>query len=500
MNELTSKLPQDLQRALEQYYTSPVPRSEFASRLETQLRQNMERARNREVVPERISFMNLVQTRPLAAILIALLALLILSGVAYAVGKASGLIPGVGIVDQSGPLRILAEPIVVEKDGLTVTVSEVVADSDHTFVAYAVDGIIVPAEGRPICGAMPSLQLPNGSALSIVSVDDGGPQGGRVGSTLKLEQRITYSSLPAGVDAVRITFPCILPEGTGPENWQIPLKLSPAPKNYATPAAEVAATFIASNPTFVTLPTPTTDMGIFTSEPPDTLPATLTPVPNGSGLYLEKVVELPNSYILVGNFTDAGDLPGPLEINLDPHEDLPHIEDGSGTSVPFKVREDVQPEMGPGVRYWAYEIAKPVQGPLTITLDQVNIAVSDTTRFTFDVGPNPQVGQKWALKLPLHLRNYDYVIDSVEVIKDGYLFNYHTGIDVPQDLLLLNILGSSPKLDHSNVVRQKTVVEYSESFTYSAPLPAGQLTVELSLTESVPLRGPWTLTWTPPGK
>jgi hypothetical protein len=137
---------------------------------------------------------------------------------------------------------------------------------------------------------------------------------------------------------------------------------------------------------------------------------------------------------------------------------------------------------------------------LTITLDQINIAVWETTQFKFDAGFNPQVGQKWGMNLPVHLRGYDYVIDSVEAIQDGYLFKYHSGIDVPQDSLLLTVIGSSPDQDHGNVVRQDSVIEYSKSLTYSAPLPSGQITVELTVIESVPLQGPWTLTWTPPSK
>jgi hypothetical protein len=451
---------------------------------------------------EERNFMQTVHTRPALALLLVFLALILISGVAYAIGKITGYVPGVGIVDQSAPLRILAKPVVVQKDGLTVTVSAVIADSDHTFVAYTVDGIVIPAESRPTCGVMPALQLPNGLALSVLDVDDGGPQGGRVDSVMKLEQSVTYSSIPSSVNTVTFTFPCVLPEGTGPEDWRIPLKLSPASKGYATPAVEIGATFVASNPTFVVLPTPTIDMRILIPEPPDTLLPTLTPVSNGSGLYLEQVIELPNSYILVGNFTDAGDLPGSLEINLDPHADLPHIEDGSGKPVTFKVREDIQPENPQGgVRYWAYEIAKPVQGSLTITLDQINIAKTDTTQFTFDAGSAPQVGQKWDLNLSVHLLKYDYVIDSVEVIKNGYLFKYHSGMDVPDGTSpMFNLIGHTPEQDSSALNSGKTIIEYSEKLTYSPPLPTGQLTVQLTSMETIPLDGPWTLTWTPPNK
>lgn len=315
---------------------------------------------------------------------------------------------------------------------------------------------------------------------------------------MDFETTASYPPIPTGVSNVTFTFPCILTEGTGPENWQIPLKLSPAPEDYATPGVEVGVTFVSSNPKFILTPSPTFDAALFTPEPFDpSLPATPTLVPNGSGLYLEKVIELPDSYILIGNFADAGDLPGGLSIDDNPYSDLPHIEDGLGNPVAFKVREDMQPEAGSGgrwARYWAFEIAKPVRGPLTITQDQVNIGVSDTTQFTFDTGPNPQMGQRWELNLPIHLRNYDYVIDSVEVVENGYLFKFHPSMDVPEEAtLFLDIVGSSPSSTAEDYTDQ-TVVEYS--LVYLNP-PTGQLAVELTLMETVQLHGPWTLIWKP---
>jgi hypothetical protein len=452
---------------------------------------------------ERKSIMMKLRARPMLAMLIALLTLLVLSGAVYAIGRSLGYVPGVGIIDQSIPLRVLAEPVVAEKDGLTVTVSQVVADSEHTFVAYAIDGLFWQKEGWPMCGGLPSLQLPDGSLLNIVSGGDG-PRGGRVGDPMNFETTASYPPIPVDVSNVKFTFPCILAESNGPKNWQIPLKLSPAPKDYATPGVEVGATFVSSNPKFILTPSPTFDAALFTPELYDpSWPATPTSVPNGSGLYLEKVIELPDSYILIGNFADAGDLPGGLSVDDNPYHDLPHIEDGLGNPIDFKVREDLQPEAGSGgrwARYWAFEIAKPVRGPLTITLDQINIGVFDTTQFNFNVGPNPQVGQKWELNLPIHLRKYDYVIDSVEAIKDGYLFKYHSGIDAPEGVSLdINIVGSTLEGSSSQVNGGNTVVEYSGSLTYSVQ-PTGQLTVELTLSETVPLQGPWTLTWTPSNK
>jgi hypothetical protein len=292
-----------------------------------------------------------------------------------------------------------------------------------------------------------------------------------------------------------------LPEGSGPENWHIPLDLVRAPEEYATPAVELGATFAASGPKVGTAPTPTLET-VLTPAPSD-LP--LSPfLPHGSGLYLDKVIELPNSYILVGNFTDAGDLPGGMEVNSDPDFDLPFMKDGNGDPVSFKVRQDIQPATTWSdqywVRPWAYEIPKSVKGPVTITLDQIHIGVSNAAQFKFETGANPQVGQKWELNLPVRLGTYEYVMDSVEMVEGGYLFKYHSGADVPEGQALgLRIVGAQPEKDASTVHGGGTRVEYSENITFSSP-PTGPLIVELSLYESLTLPGPWKLTWTPPSK
>jgi len=446
---------------------------------------------------ERKDFMQTVRARPALAMLLVLLALALLSTVAYAIGKATGYVPGVGIVDQSTPLRILAQPVSVEREGITVTVKQVVADTGHTFVEYIVDGIPIPADRPAMCYSIPVLQLPDGSSLELIDGNSGG-FGGEVGTYVKFETNVSSAPIPANVDKVTFVLRCVLPEGTGPEDWRIPLDLVRAPENYATPAVELGATFVASGPKFAAKPTATLE-SIPSAQP--SVSTSSVSLPHGSGLYLDKVIELPNSYILVGNFTDAGDLPGGMEISLsDPDFDLPYIKDGNGDPVSFKVRADIQSASTWSDQYWvhswAYEIPKSVQGPITVTQDQIHIGVTNTAQFQFDAGSNPQVGQKWELDLPVRLGTYEYVMDSVEVVEGGYLFKYHAITDVPEGQALgLMIPGVQPEKDDSTVRAN----EYSERITFSS-LPTGRLTMELSLYESVPFKGPWTLTWTPPGK
>jgi hypothetical protein len=454
---------------------------------------------------ENRSFMQTMRTRPALALLLVLLALVLLSGVAYAFGKVAGYIPGVGIVDQSVPLRTLREAVVLERDGITVGVYQVVANAEYTFVGYALYGRLpMPKEGFPLCGAFPSLQLPDGSRLEILGGGAGG-YGGEAGESIRFETTVYYPPIPANVDQVIFALDCVLPEGTGPENWQLPFVLIPAPEGFATPAIEVGATFVAGGPTFDVPPTPTLEPELTPFQYDPSFPNTPTPVPNGSGLYLERVIELPNSYILVGNFADAGDLPGYVLVTDSAYDYLPRIEDAEGNPVEFKVRNDIKPVVNWGnTYYWAYEIEKPVKGSLKITLDEIDINTSDTIRFDFDTGPHPQPGQTWQLDLPIHLRKYDYVVDSVEMIDHGYRFNFHSSKDVPAGTsFMLDIPGSSLERGPSSAVedhRGKTMVKYSEEIIYLISPPTGQLTVELTLFETIPLQGPWTLTWMPPGQ
>src|SRR3990172_11540144 len=87
---------------------------------------------------ERKSAMKIIRTRPLTAVLIALLVLLILSGVAYALGRSLGYIPGLGLVSQDTPIRVLAAPVSQTRDGISITVKDAVLSSDKTVILFTV--------------------------------------------------------------------------------------------------------------------------------------------------------------------------------------------------------------------------------------------------------------------------------------------------------------------------------------------------------------------------
>jgi hypothetical protein len=87
---------------------------------------------------ERKSLMNIVRTRPLVAILVTLFILLTLSSVAYALGTTLGYIPGIGLVENMGNLRMLAEPVKETRDGVTLTITSVFVYADRVELIYDV--------------------------------------------------------------------------------------------------------------------------------------------------------------------------------------------------------------------------------------------------------------------------------------------------------------------------------------------------------------------------
>jgi hypothetical protein len=142
-----------------------------------------------------------------AAILIILLAftilLLTVPDVAMAMRRIFGFIPGVGIVDQSTTIRVLAEPVSMTRDGITLTVEQAILTSDKTVIVYKTEGI--PQEARPkgesgfTCQpSTPTLHLPNGTKLNI---NGGSGSGFRTG--------FNYPPIPVDVNTAKFLLPCL---------------------------------------------------------------------------------------------------------------------------------------------------------------------------------------------------------------------------------------------------------------------------------------------------
>ncbi len=437
---------------------------------------------------ERKSLMQTMRARPLLIIVIAILVLLALSGVAYAISKSPGYILGVGIVNQSTPIRVLAEPVTVQRNKTTLTVKLMVADSTQTFLIYQMRG--VPAliyEPMP-CAAAPRLQLPDGSILEAKS-------GGIENATIsefgvgRFDGRFLYPPLPAEVKQVIVLPVCELPA--------LSVALVVALPGIVSPATEFVPTFSASRPV---LPTPTpyasqTEELVY----PTDFASTLTPVPNGSGLYLEQAVELENAYLLIGNFTNSGDLPGDYWQGYEVPYDL-RVSDRDGKPVLFHLRPELMPKSPwSNVTYWALEIPKPVNVPLTLTLPQITLSNFETFEFPLDVGESPFIGQTWQLNRTIQTSGYRFLVENIQRSERGYTLTLHSLDPISRENFYGNLnvkdVFATSILERSH--ERDGLLELSETLTFPSNVPTGKITFVLQIAIETQV-GPWTLTWSPP--
>ena len=138
MDDINVILPSELKSALTDFYAGPEPDPDFTSRLGLELRRHHSKTlySSKE---NKSSFMNSLRARPALAVLLAIIALLLLSGAAYAIGRLAGFIPGFGFT--SGASYVLNVPVEVSQNDVRVRVEKAVQDSAGLWVDLSVHGL-----------------------------------------------------------------------------------------------------------------------------------------------------------------------------------------------------------------------------------------------------------------------------------------------------------------------------------------------------------------------
>ena len=466
MNELTPKLPQDLEETLAKYYSAPAPSAEFASRLELQLRRKIQQ--NKKNFFERNTFMQTLRTRPLMAALIALLILLMLSGVTYAIGRSLGYIPGMGIVDQSLPLRVLAEPVSQTQDGITITVKDAVISSDKTIITYIIENIppdkLSPVTDVP-CPDWPQLRLPDGTFYKL----SGGE--GNVH-----EMRLIYAPLPAEDQNATLLIPCIQGAEPGvlplPENWELALRFIPAPPDMTVfPVIELA-------------PSPVVETSATEKNP----------------LTITKIIDTGDNYILTGEFQ----VPPPSG-QIDSGVYGLRITDGNGQDIPF---EGFPQDIGMPTRtslnaeVWSVKFGKGFVPPIHITYTKQYILADtsqETVEFEFDAGENPQAVRTWQIDKEFTLAGHTFTLTSIVALpSNSYEFNFTStdnsiySVDVVIEGYPPDVMGGG--MDASAI---GTTGSWGVPVGPYRELPRGKLKVILSQLWYIGEIKDWTLSWEP---
>ena len=377
-----------------------------------------------------------------------------------------GYIPGVGIVEQSAPFRVLSEPVSVTRDGISITVTSALLTGDKTHVEYRIFG--VPGSAYPNredvmgCTTQEYLHLPDGSRIDRIDND--------------------YGPVPTRIDSATFVIPCIfntLP-GKTPENWELPLHFVAAPPDLTVmPVIELS-------------PSPQANLTPVTTPLPEAVGVTPTLVANNQ-ITIIKEIETSDGYILVGQFPFQGP-PGEQV-----HNGEAEITDASGKKIAFTHPQDVGPNslgLDPNGPYWIMQFkAAGLAYPLTIKFSSAAIQQADpnaTAQFIFDTGSNPQPGQEWTPNQDIQLAGHTLKLVTIRAdSRNGYNFIFQGDPTVISADIQID--GYTPTGHGGGRGLEAGGFDTSLSF---AQFPTGLLTVTLSnLTvtgETLTWQGQWT--------
>jgi hypothetical protein len=196
-----------------------------------------------------------LRTRPLLALLMTLLALLVLSSAVYALGRMLGYIPGIGMLEQVSSLRTIEDPAIVEREGIRLTVINVIASPTRTSVRFQVEWLTLPpmtGDFDTNCQTTPSLVLSDGTQLSFAQTAEKFMMG-EPGSNEGYGYVMEFAPIPNHQSEVTFSVPCLnsIVPGPLPRDWQIPLHLVPAPDGMVLPVVTVPPTELSVAPATV---------------------------------------------------------------------------------------------------------------------------------------------------------------------------------------------------------------------------------------------------------
>jgi hypothetical protein len=439
---------------------------------------------------QRNSFMQTLRARPVLLFLVILLALTLLTGAVYAIGRSLGYIPGVGIIDQSAPLRVLAEPVTLTREGVTITVTEAVLSADKTVVLLKVEG--VPREAYPNdesigCMGSANLRLADGTLL----------EGGHIGAGgwTHFENRLEYGPIPANVNEAALTFDCIgfTKAGALPENWEIPLRFAPAPPDMTVVPVVELSTPAATNP-------PAADA---TSTP--VLSNTMTR--NGITFTLEKFVEVEGGYQLYGSL-DLSGATLPAQGYFDTMDRI-RMTDANGNRIPF---EETQSEPQDNTVYdpnkvaWIYRTnQKAFAAPLTLTLPWIEMQIAPQMPFELDLGVNPQIGQTWEINRDLTFEGHTVRLLSAQLVKSDdpqWASSLKFTYEDKEGGIFINVMDDVPQKPLTEVMGGGggggPLTEIKSAWMNYSNIPSGLRRFTISASMPYRINGQWQVVWNPP--
>jgi hypothetical protein len=430
---------------------------------------NKARKENRNIMKSRFT---LYGAAVLALILVILFSFPI---VATAMKRLLGYIPGVGLVEENAPLRILESPVQVKQGDTTITVEQGVIDAQQTTLIYQVENIPASPAGSEtdptrMCHRLPELRLPDESLLQ------GQIQSGNSWIS-GYSRRVLFPALPKDINTAVLIFSCL--EQTAPTEdalkWEVAL-------NFVDALDDMTMYPLIDLPT--PTPAPTEDApGEPKSQETDKAAHT-----SDLRLNVDRYIQTDESVILFGSLKSQS-----ADMRVEMVESTAvHLRDADGNDI---VLEEADPAMGNpeggnlgGASFrWAYQTAggySPGQATLTVDSAWIGLNVEDAG-FTFDPGPDPQPNQEWALNQPLVVAGRTVTIQSVQMDKTGNGLNFT--MEVPDDI------GGVILHDPDHAIVGGGGGPTSSGFTYRDGFPSGKINVIVTGVSLI-VPGPWQAT------
>jgi hypothetical protein len=444
------------------------------------------------------------------------LAVMIVSvpGIAAAIGRLFGYVPGIGLVENSGDLRILDQSYSTTREGVTLTINYVLVDRDHVEVIYDVHGISPENDGwqsgdygidpAAFCGGVkvddayknegdPVLKLPDGTLLERDLT-------GKYPQNVSAMKPVYEAQTPSDVLEMTFVLKCIpmARHGAVPENWEVPFKLKAVPANMVpgSPVIDVAQTAIAP-----------------TEEP-------ALPAPEVT-LTLEKIVPLDSAAIFY--FSMDMENRDPSLVSIMPVD--AYVIDSQGQKIDLVGSFARQPfEHRPGSLFEFRSASKPADGTLTVLVENAvayyapmyvepRQATPEEMSFTFDAGANPQAGQTWDLNKGFEIAGYPLKVISVRAVtwsevqepgfidgSQGYEFGYQFTIESNPSIKMsaeMDIMSESPMCwltVGSPFIPSGSSLQYTQLCRDTYPSGSVKVTIrELAML----MENTWQSTWTP---
>jgi hypothetical protein len=496
-----------IERGLEALFGAPNPETAFVAGLEQQLlaRVQTEPERGRGLRLRRLwrqwirPFSQNRWATAMGGLLLIVAVIVAAIGpqqVLVSIQQLLGYVPGIGFVNLEAT-RLLAAPVEVQRDGVTLRVEQVIARPDRTEVVIRSEGLppedqLWPGGARGEDDYEPVLRLPDGRRLATGTW------------TLRLGGgTLEFPPLPEGVYRVTLELSRLplVPTGAAPENWSIPLDLRPAtgdlvadlfPEPYLAGAQD-------------------TQQGITLR----VLQVAHTPEETALRLQIQWA-EQEWQFPSVGHFR-APEL----------RDDLGHVyheatASSSGSSVQTEViripeGQDSTPAPTPEAptqeRALAFAPVSPSAGQVTLWVDAVDFEVPAEASFVVGLDEDPQVGDRWPLDVHLTVAGFPVHLSGVQLVqeelalRDGPVQRTLLQFDVDpvpdQDgrtLYGIGLVGDMDRFEGGSggYDPQTGTIRTGLQLRDGAKMPDGSIEVRVEYA-SIAFHGPWTLTWTVPG-